>query len=224
MASAVDVCNTALAHLGAEMLIASIDPPDGSAEAGWCATFYPIARRVALESAQWTFAKARATLAQVANPSAVWKYAYALPSDHINPVRILNLASYNAAVTMLSDSYLYAPGSAIWWTQFQRITEDSSANYAIEDQTVLTDEPDAVMIYLRDVTDTSKWSPSFTTGVAQLLAGYLAGPIIKGVEGMRIGQAWTQSGLAALGRSAASDANSTSERADFIPQSIQARA
>lgn len=223
MMSAVDVCNMALSHLGAEAQVASIDPPDGSYEAGLCARFYPMARRVAIESFAWTFAKTRAQLAQVDNPSSVWMYAYALPADHINPVRVLNTATLDGVLMALSDLYL-SPYSAAWWSQFYQLTEASSAKYDIEDQTLLTDEPDATLIYLRDVTDTSKWSPSFTTGVAQLLAGYLAGPIIKGTDGMRIGQAWTQAGTAALGRSAQSDANATSERADFVPDSIRARA
>ena len=65
MASEVDVCNMALAHIGAESQVASIAPPDGSVEAGYCARFYPTARRVALESEAWTFAKKRETLAAV---------------------------------------------------------------------------------------------------------------------------------------------------------------
>lgn len=224
MASAVDVCNMALAHLGAETLIASISPPDGSAEAGYCATFYPMARRLAMEAHSWSFAKTRATLAQVTNPSTVWAYAYALPSDIIDVVRVLSLSSYDAAVQQLNDDYLHAPGTAAWWSSFYQLTESASASCDIEGEVLLTNEPDAVMIYLRDVTDTSKWSPSFTVSVAQLLAGYLAGPIIKGVDGMRIGQAWTASGQALLSKSATTDANASSERAEFIPQSIRARA
>ena len=223
MSSAVDVCNLALAHLGAETLIASISPPDGSAEAGWCATFYPVARRVAMESQAWSFAKARADLAEVTNPSSTWLYAYALPSDHINPIRVLNTKTLSALMQSFDDSYLY-PNAASYWAQLYQLTESGSANYDIEGQTLLCNEPAATLIYLRDVTDVSKWSPSFTSGVAQLLAGLLAGPIIKGVEGMRVGQAWTQSGLSALARSAVSDANATSERAEFVPQSIRARA
>ena len=44
MASDVDVCNLALAHLGDEATVASISPPEGSAQAGHCARFYPMAR------------------------------------------------------------------------------------------------------------------------------------------------------------------------------------
>lgn len=88
---------------------------------------------------------------------------------------------------------------------------------------IRTHEPEAVLLYVRDATDTTKYSPMFSTGVAMLLAGYLAGPIIKGREGASIGNNWTQAGINALGQAAASDANGTSERAEFTAQSIQAR-
>lgn len=223
MTSAVDVSNMALAHIGAESQVASIDPPDGSAEAGYCARFYPIARRIAIEAHAWTFAKARATLAEVANPSTVWQYAYALPSDLIDPLRVLNLATVESVLLSL-DSFSLVTETSAYWGMIFSLTEQSSANFEIEGDVLLTNEPEAVLIYTRDQTNVNKWSPMFTSAVAQLLAGYLAGPIIKGAEGMRIGQAWTQSGLNMLGKAASSDANGTSERAEFTPQSIQARA
>lgn len=90
MPSVVDLCNTALSHIGAENTVTSIDPPDGSVEAGHCATFWPIARRFALEMVKPTWAKKRVTLAQVTNTSTVWEFAYALPSDCVHPLRVLN--------------------------------------------------------------------------------------------------------------------------------------
>ena len=44
MATEVDICNLALAHLGDDATIASIKPPEGSAQAEKSARFYPIAR------------------------------------------------------------------------------------------------------------------------------------------------------------------------------------
>jgi len=192
-------------------------------EAGYCARFYPLARRVAIESQSWTFAKKRATLAPVTNPSSMWAYAYALPSDHINPIRVLNQTTLQNALLWMDTLYL-SPYSADYWRTLVQNTEQSSADFEIEGQVLLTNEPDAVLIYLRDVTDVNSWSPMFTSGVAQLLAGYLAGAIIKGLEGMNVGKGWTDSGMALLAKAAASDANATSERAEFTPQSILARA
>lgn len=214
----------ALSHIGAEAQVSNINPPDGSAEAGYCARFYPIARRIAMESHAWTFAKTRATLALVTtNPSSLWLYAYALPSDMVNAIRVLNLATVEAILLSL-DSFSMATTNALYWQLLLRNTEQSSADFEIEGGVLLTNEPDAVLIYTKDEENVSNWTPTFTSAVAQLLAGYLAGPIIKGTDGMKVGQAWTQSGLNLLGQAASSDANSTSEQADFVPTSIQARA
>jgi hypothetical protein len=47
----------------------------------------------------------------------------------------------------------------------------------------------AVLRYIADVDDTTKFSPSFTACLARLLASYLAGPIIKGETGANVGAA-----------------------------------
>jgi len=219
MTSAVDICNTALAHIGAEGEVTAIDPPDGSVEAGRCARFYPIARRTALGSHNWTFARKRAELAEVPNPSTVWLYAYAMPSNCIHPRRVLSLQSIDAAgLYMSADSPFYAMGQLD-----DLFSERGSADFEIEGDVILTNEPEAVLLYTQDVTDTSKFPPLFVSALGMLLAGYLAGPTIKGTAGMQVGQAWTQNGMTALGAAAAADANGTTERGDFTAQSLRAR-
>ncbi len=49
MPSVVDLCNLALAYLGDDATVASIDPPEGSAQAEHCQRFYPIARDTLLQ-------------------------------------------------------------------------------------------------------------------------------------------------------------------------------
>ena len=60
MSSEVAICNLALAHLGDSATVASIDPPEGSAQSEHCARFYPIARDALLEMHAWKFATRRA--------------------------------------------------------------------------------------------------------------------------------------------------------------------
>lgn len=211
MASVVDICNIALAHIGAESLVTSIDPPDGSAEAGYCATFYPIARRAALEANNWSFARTRVQLAEVTNPSETWLYAYAVPAGCIKPRRVIPLST-----TQTSELYDWNASDGV-------LDESGSSNFEVEGDIILTNEPEAWLIYTIDVTNTSKFSPMFTTALGMLLAGYLAGPIIKGREAINIGTSWTQAGQNALSRAATADANAGAERADFTPQGIRAR-
>jgi hypothetical protein len=73
VASEVDICNLALAHIGDGANVRSITPPDETVQAEKCAIFYPIARDIALESHGWSFAVQRAELNQlVTNPVDSW--------------------------------------------------------------------------------------------------------------------------------------------------------
>lgn len=221
MASAVDVCNVALSHIGARAQISAISPPDGSVEAGYCARFYPLARREALESSNFSFGKTRAVLAEVTNDSDIYDYAYALPSDCIRPLRVLQL-QYVDESTWLWPSGAYV--SDYDWRRFEdAFTERGSADFEVEDGVLRTNEPEAVLLYKRDVTDTTKFSPLFTRGLGMLLAGYLAGPIIKGMDGARVGAQWSEQGFKMLAKAAASDANGSNERSSHTPEHIAAR-
>ena len=65
MASVVDICNLALAHLGDDATISSIDPPEGSAQAEHCKRFYTSARDTLLQLHPWNFASKRIALAEL---------------------------------------------------------------------------------------------------------------------------------------------------------------
>ena len=65
MATETDISNLALSHFGQDASIDSIDPPDGSVEAEHAQRFLPIARDEILEAFPWSFAKRRATLAEL---------------------------------------------------------------------------------------------------------------------------------------------------------------
>lgn len=214
MASAVDISNIALSHLGARAQVSSINPPDGSVEAGYCARFYPIARREVIEVANFSFVKARALLAEVVNSSDVWQFSYAMPSNCIKALRVLNAGTV-AEFGMLwpLDDVLLGNSSS----------ERGSADFEIEDGVLRTNEPNAVLLYKKDVTDTGKFTPLMTSAVGMVLAGYLCGPIIKGLEGAKVGAQWREEGFRQAARAGASDANASHERSSYVPIGIGAR-
>lgn len=216
MASVSDICNMALSHIGSDTVVTSISPPDGSVEAGHCARFYPIARTEALEAHPWTWSKTRKALATVTNPSEVWTYAYALPSDCLRPLRVLQQTSVFEFVTWPFVEIVTADELQLW-------TERGSADFEIEDGVLLTHEPDAVLLYTRDVTDTTKFSTDFLVYLSYLLASFLAGPIIKGDAGAQASARWRQAARALKGEAAASDANGSAERAEHTPEFIRRR-
>lgn len=209
MASVAQICNMALSHLGSDARVLSITPPDGSAEAGYCATFYGQARTEMLEPGNWNFSLTRKTLAQVDNLSETWAYAYALPSDCLRALRVLTPGSSLTVFTQ--DSASYAP------------SDDSTAPFGIEGDVLFTNQPEAVLVYARDVTDTDKFTPSFTTALSYLLASYLAGPILKGNDGVRTGDAMRQRAMSLGAVSATAAANASNSSTEFNPSSLQVR-
>jgi hypothetical protein len=196
MASVVQICNMALSHIGSEARVSSISPPDGSVEAGHCADFYDMARTELLEPGNWNFALKRALLAQTTNLSTAWAYAYVKPSDCQRALRVLRP---NVTVTVFTQDTVGAH------------TDDrDSAAFDIEGDVIFSNEPDAVLVYVRDVVDTNRFPASFTSALSYLLSAYLAGPIIKGNEGVRVSDAMRQRAMSLADVSATSAANASS--------------
>jgi hypothetical protein len=196
MASETDICNIALAHLGDSATVASIDPPEGSAQAEHCQRFYPIARDSLLEMHPWGFATRRKALARLSSSPSAWAYCYALPADMINALTVL---SPEASDDGLIDGAV--SGQAF-------VIESNSDGVDV----LYTNQPLAVLRYVARVTDTTRFSPLFVKCLARALAALLAGPVIKGDAGisMAVQQeviAFGRDGKSGIfGQAAASDA------------------
>lgn len=206
MASSIDICNLALSHLGDEATVSSIDPPEGSAQADHCAAFYPIARNNVLASHAWSCATKRETLALLSlTPPDAFVYAYSVPSTCLRALRVM------------------LPGD----------TDDSNGQeFEIEAQSdgtlvLYTNAADASLVYIAGITDTTRFTPGMVTAIARLLAAYVAGPLIKGSEGMKVAAAQMQMYLRVeLPQAQSQDASARRRNAykTFTPESISARA
>lgn len=180
MSSAVDICNLALAHLGDDATVSSIDPPEGSAQAEHCARFYPIARRMLIAMHTWGFATKRANLALLIDvPPAGWAYAYALPNPCMKPVVVYTPEQI--------DNFDLVSGDL----PSQDVGDFNTQDFVVETLTsgtkvIYTNVENAVLLYLVDVTNTTRFDPLFEIALARLLASMLAGPVIKGTEGMKV--------------------------------------
>lgn len=183
MASDVDICNIALALLGDQAAVTSINPPDQSTQAGYCSRFYPIARDALLEMHAWGFSTTRAALAEVNNPSSSWKYAYATPSDVLNYLEVIDpevADDYSVGLQMPNT----IPGSlqsglGIYAAQPYQIETDPVSGAQI----LLTNQENAVLRYTRSVSDPTQFSPLFIEALALLLSAKLAGVLIRGADG-----------------------------------------
>lgn len=195
MASAVGICNLAVAHLGQQANITSITPPEGSVEAEYCATFYPIARDTVLEDFAWTFASKRTALALLADTISPWLYGYAIPADCLKTRRVLPAATE---------------------------IDHAGVRFAVENGVIYTNEPNAELVYTYFLTDTTKFSPKFVLCLSRLLASFLAGPILRDTTGRAAGlqhQLYMQE----LGKAETSNANSDRNPVPYLPGSIAAR-
>lgn len=205
MASSVDICNLALAHLGDDATVSSISPPEGSAQAEHCARFYPIARDIVLETHNWNFATKRAALAEVSGAAPdSWQYAYALPSDCLGASSVMN----------------------IW--QDESGQDDEGMEFVIETTEssgtlIYTNAETATCRYIARVTDTTKFSPLFVNALSWLLASYLAGPVVKGETGMQVGQGMMKMYLNELAKAGVSDASARKTKQLHSPEWVSAR-
>lgn len=185
MTSEVSICNLALAHLGEAATISSIEPPEGSAQAEYCALFYPIARDSLLELHNWSFATKQIKPAQLSGQWSGWRYAYTQPADS---VKIVSLTLQDEAsgerlipYTREADSY----GSEM----------------------ILTNDENISLKYIYSVLNTNKFPPLFTMTLSWHLASMLAGPILKGEAGSAEAKRCTAVMQGFLAQAAVSDTN-----------------
>lgn len=185
MASEVNICNLALSHLGDRATVASLDPPEGSAQAELCARFYPIARDSLLQMHGWNFATKRIQLAQLGTPPTGWAFSYARPQDALDvfDIQMPNTQDY----VLQTQAYICE-------------TEQDG------DEVIYTNVQDAVCRYVARIEDTTKFSPLFIMALSWHLASMLAGPVIKGDVGAAEAKRCSQMAQFYLAQAAQKDA------------------
>jgi hypothetical protein len=229
MATEVDIANLALGHLGDSATVASLDPPEGSAQAEHCARFYPISRDSLLEMYPWNFSARKTALAEVANPWDQWAYAYALPSDCLTAVAVISpeaTGDYTAAFNYPGQySYEYPSCGQIALTG---VAGYAPQQFAIEtnasgQKVLYTNQEQAVLRYQTLVTDPTKFSQLFVATLSWQLASMLAGPIIKGEQGAAEAKRCQQMMAVYLGQARQHDANQSDIKIEHVVPFIAGR-
>ena len=187
MTAEVDICNLALSHLGDAATVASISPPEGSAQAQHCAVFYPMARNSLLELHDWGFATARVKPSLKQEQRCGWRYAYAAPAD------LVRIISLKPAPLCKDESSPSVP--------FQ--TELGKGGGTL----ILCDHADVMLRYTTLVTDSNRFTPLFVATLSWYLASMLAGPILKGDAGANMAKHCVQMMQHFLAQASMSDAN-----------------
>jgi len=194
MPSAVDVCNNALANIGARSSISSLT--EDSPEARACNIQYSTVLGTLLRSAPWNFARKTITLSllkalpgtpentstptsavwQPEYPPPGWLYAYAYPSD-CALLRYVLPQPYSgvSGVPIFSNGNYYLPTPAAVPVRFAVAADQDSAGNPIK--IVATNEPQALGIYTYFADNPENWDPIFYNAMQDALAGSIVMPL-----------------------------------------------
>jgi hypothetical protein len=152
--SITDICNQALARVGAQRIM-DIDDAD-SKGARICKNSLEATIREVARAGDWNCLRKRGTLGRLtAAPAFGWAFQYQLPADFIN------LSELNG-------------------TEYHGQPQD---DWEIEERVLLTDAERADVKYIAYVEDTAGWDALFTNAVVVLLASKIAVPMRQD-EGM----------------------------------------
>lgn len=171
--SQLDISNLAVGMLPATPII-SVD--ENSLEARECRRFYPQVLADMMEGPHdWSFANQRLNLASLAvnDRSDLWLYAYALPSNLGNPIRVLpNLSSLGISPPVpLAGS----PYTEVWPAMIAYL----EMPYEIEGGNLYTNAASAILEYtINDVTGLLIGQPAITA-IATDLALRICVPVKK---------------------------------------------
>lgn len=175
--SDVSLCNRALSEIGTRSTITSLD--EASPEAVQCAIQYTPCRQTLLRSAHWGFARYQLLLTQLGVNSDIpnlvpypWRYKYAYPSDCLKlryllapPINVANSIAPNVGDPFLPQCL---PSRA---NRFILASDIDGSRI------ILSNVPNAIGVYTRDVIDTDHMDPSFQMALVKYLAANLVIPL-----------------------------------------------
>lgn len=177
MATETTICNMALSYLGRGPITNLLSPTDATEQL--CATNYEPARDAVMESQNWTFAVARATLSTPLAGAPEWgmSYYHALPNDCLR---------------------------VVWAGRNQDEQEYDTFDWRVESEGIATNEQVIYIRYIKRVTDPGKFSPLFVQALAARLAVEMCIAVTQNVSlydrlanlyALKVGEAATNNGL-----------------------------
>lgn len=178
-----EVCNLALGLVGQRQTLDRLD--EDTAEAMACATYFKTVRNDLLEAWPWRFASKRSVLALTTEERSGWAFCYQSPADLLKARRIWN-----------GDT---APGAP-------RIPFTRELNDAATGHLILTNQPEAELVYTVELRTVALWSTAFVQAVAAQLALCLAPALAAKPQLM---PTFERRAVLAFQRAAALDANET---------------
>ena len=163
------ICNLALLRLGINQQIADIT--DASPQARACNAVYDLCLETMLQERPWPFAVRQVDLALVGTQViADWYYTYRYPSTYLNVHKVLP----TLADTVVPPVVYTAPPQALDLDTYPfAIGSDDDGRL------IHTDVSDATALGTVLVTDTSQYSPMFSSALAWYISAEIAVSLTK---------------------------------------------
>lgn len=233
MTSQVDIVNQALAEIGEQQFVSSINPSDGTPAGDVATLFYTTKLQALSRAANWNFLKRTLTLTQLVTavgapqnplpyqiPPPPWLYAYQYPADCLFARYILpgvQQASPNPPLTTantLIPNFFFGP--------YPKFAVSSWLDQNNNPQRIIsTNITQAILVYTTDLTQTPDlWDPLFTEAAISTLAAYFVNALARNNALM---QMQVQSATAALTLARSMNGNEALESADHKPDWMLAR-
>lgn len=236
----IGICNLALSHIG-EKTITSLDTAvDTSQQARLCSIFYPRARDAMLQSRQWSFTLRRVSMVKntlITVPSS-WLFAYYVPPEAQNPFTVLPEGAIGDFSTRFAGrgtatgvaGFTTFPGVPFFDNQFQGpptgtylVSEYSIESDEAGNRVLYTNEDNAQLRYVNKLVDANRYSDLFIMALSYSLASMLAGPVIKGRQGLAISREQLQLANVFMGQAASNDAEHRKADPEHVVSWISAR-
>lgn len=187
------VCNIALGRIGQLVQIPALT--DNTPVARACRVCFDTSRDAVLEARWWSFARRRATLAQITDGDAgAFSYGYSLPTDYIGARYIETGAA--------------TPGEG------DEIPFEIELNAAASARVLLCNESTVELVYTGQITAMGLWSPMARDALAMKIAADLALSVAKKPSLAEQFMKWW-----VLFVNAAASANANQRRSDVPPDS-----
>lgn len=233
MTSPVDIVNQALAEIGAQATVSSINPSDGSAEGDVASLFYSVKVRALLRSVHWNFAKRTINLSQLVTaigapanpplntiPPPPWLYAYTYPSDALIVRYLLPGVQQAAPVPPLTTANSLVPN--FYYGPWPKFSIDSWLDQNNTSQKVIsTNITQATAVYTTDLSQSPDlWDALFWEAAVATLAAYFVNALARNNALM---QAQVQIAQGALANARDMNGNEALSSADHMPDWMIAR-
>lgn len=176
--SDVAICNMALDAMGSRANISSLQ--ENSQEAKACARNYQPALAQVLQAAYWNFCRFQAPLTLLKDGSLTppddvptpWIYEYSYPSDCLAARYIMPLINGTPSSNGTVVAQPISVGAPVRF--LVGVDNDEQSN---KRRVILTNQPNAILVYSVLITDTSIFDEEFVTAFANYLAHKISLPL-----------------------------------------------